>query len=513
MRTTDLPQGAPRPPPRWRLRRRATRRRSSRACSRASTSRRSWRRRDPPRARRPLRRRLACPAGQHRRRRRAARRRRIRGARRPDVARFDGFHPQAVVRCRNADDVAAALGVARRTGLELAVRSGGHCFAGHSSSDGIVLDVGPLAGVALDGEIATLGAGTRLGAVYDALAPHGVTLPAGCGPRVAIAGLALGGGLGVLGRQHGVTSDSLVGARVVLADGRIVDCDAEREPDLFWALRGAGAAGFGVVTSLAFRTCLAPRSTTFHLVWPLRAAADVIGAWQEWAPDGPDELAASLVVTAARDAERPALASVFGALAGSEGDSSRCWTTSSRAPAAIPSGRAGRRRPTARPRPGWASGATGHGPEDADEGHAYSTSAYVGGRLPGCGRRRAGRGVRRQPGCGRGAGARLLAVGRRLRSRAGGRDRVRPPQRPLPAQADGDRRGDGDGRRARRRAALAGCLDGRGAAGGERPLLPELPRPRAAGSRRRVLRHERAPPADDQAALRPERLFRRGSAL
>ncbi len=234
-------------------------------------------------------------------------------ARTPAVARFDGFHPQAVVRCRNADDVAAALSFARRTGLELAVRSGGHCFAGHSSSDGVVLDVGPLAGVTLDGGIATVGPGTRLGAVYDALAPHGVTLPAGCGPDVGIAGLALGGGLGVLGRQHGVTSDSLVGAQVVLADGRIVECHATREADLFWALRGAGAAGFGVVTSLAFRTCPAPRTTTFHAVWAARAAASVIAAWQDWAPDGPDELAASLVVTAARDAERPALASVFGA--------------------------------------------------------------------------------------------------------------------------------------------------------------------------------------------------------
>ena len=272
-------------------------------------------------------------------------------ARRPDVARFDGFHPQAVVRCRNADDVAAALGVARRTGLELAVRSGGHCFAGHSSSDGIVLDVGPLAGVALDGEIATIGAGTRLGAVYDALAPHG----ARCPPAAAHGSPSPGWRWRRPrrpGRQHGVTSDSLVGARVVLADGRVVDCDAEREPDLFWALRGAGAAGFGVVTSLAFRTCLAPRSTTFHLVWPLRAAADVIGAWQEWAPDGPDELAASLVVTAARDAERPALASVFGALAGSEADLEPLLDDLVARAGSDPQWARREERPTARPRPG-----------------------------------------------------------------------------------------------------------------------------------------------------------------
>src|SRR4029453_16561373 len=89
-------------------------------------------------------------------------------------------------------------------------------------------------------------------------ATHGLTIPAGCGPSVGIAGLTLGGGLGILGRKHGLTCDHLLGARVVLADGRVVDCDEHHDEELFWALRGAGGGHFGVVTSLVFRTPPAP---------------------------------------------------------------------------------------------------------------------------------------------------------------------------------------------------------------------------------------------------------------
>jgi FAD/FMN-containing dehydrogenase len=173
-------------------------------------------------------------------------------ARRPALARFRDVHPRAVVRCATAADVAETIAFARRAGIAIAVRSGGHCFAGLSSGDGIVLDVGPMHAVAVEDGAATIDAGARLGAIYDALDAHGVTIPAGCGPRVGIAGLTLGGGLGILGRRHGLLCDSLLEAEVVLADGRVVDCDAERRADLFWALRGAGAAGFGVVTSLRF---------------------------------------------------------------------------------------------------------------------------------------------------------------------------------------------------------------------------------------------------------------------
>src|SRR5262249_2658738 len=195
---------------------------------------------------------------------------------------------------------------------------GGHCFAGGSSTDGIVVDVGPLDGVTVEDGVATIGAGARLGAVYDTLDAHGRTIPAGCGPRVGIAGLALGGGLGILGRAHGLTSDALTGADVVLADGSVVSTDAERDADLFWALRGAGAGGFGIVIALRFRTLAAPAATRLRAAWPAAAAADVLGAWQARSPDAPDAMAASLLVSAPADPDAPPVVIVAGAFTGPE---------------------------------------------------------------------------------------------------------------------------------------------------------------------------------------------------
>src|SRR3954447_9044330 len=140
--------------------------------------------------------------------------------RKPVMARFEHLRPAAIVRCATPADVAATLAVARKLRLPIAIRSGGHSAAGRSSTDGIVLDVTPMRAVAVADELATapselaseavkVGAGMRLGDLYDALAEHGLTIPAGCGPSVGIAGLTLGGGLGTLGRKHGLTCDHL----------------------------------------------------------------------------------------------------------------------------------------------------------------------------------------------------------------------------------------------------------------------------------------------------------------
>ena len=226
-------------------------------------------------------------------------------------ARFHHLRPMAVVACATPGEVAAVLERARRDGVEVVARSGGHCFAGHSSTEGIVVDVSPMAAVELDGELVTAGAGTRLGPLYDALQAHGLAIPGGTCPTVGIAGLALGGGLGVLGRTYGVTSDRLVAAEIVLSDGQALRCDDTRHPDLFWALRGAGAGNFGVVTSFTFRTVPAPVGTNLHLSWPIEAAAQVIDAWQTWAPIAPDELHASLKLTAGDDPARPPSVDVY----------------------------------------------------------------------------------------------------------------------------------------------------------------------------------------------------------
>jgi FAD/FMN-containing dehydrogenase len=246
------------------------------------------------------------------------------------VARFDGgfltraqtVRPEAVVLCKEPADVSATIAFARRFGLETAARSGGHCFTGHSWASGIVIDVSPMSSVSVSDLRATVGAGARLGEVYDALEVDELTIAAGCGATVGIAGLALGGGVGILGRLYGLTCDQLLGAEVVLADGRVVDCDEEREEELFWALRGGGGGNFGVVTSFLFRTVPAPSSTAFHLVWPFSDAAGVMEAWQGWAPDAPDELAASVLITVPGNLDRAPLVNVFGAMVGTESESS-----------------------------------------------------------------------------------------------------------------------------------------------------------------------------------------------
>jgi hypothetical protein len=238
-------------------------------------------------------------------------------ARPPFVAGFDALQPQAVVRCAAPEDVAQALAFARRHGLPVAVRSGGHCRAGYSSTRGMVIDVTPMRTVTVAGKVASVGAGARLGELYERLMEHGLTIPAGTCPSVGISGLTLGGGHGILGRAYGLTLDHLLGAQVVLADGRVADCDNHHHGDLFWAVRGAGAGNFGVVTSLTFRTRPAPASmANFHLAWPHHQATAVIAAWQQWAPNGPGELAADLVLTATGDLDAEPAVEVYGAVLG-----------------------------------------------------------------------------------------------------------------------------------------------------------------------------------------------------
>jgi FAD/FMN-containing dehydrogenase len=235
-------------------------------------------------------------------------------------ARFDQVRPQAVVRCRSSEDIAEAISFARRQGLEIATRSGGHCFAGRSSTEGLLVDVTPMHSVEISNGVVTVGGGTRLGEVYESLLEQDLTIPAGSCPSVGIAGFTLGGGLGITGRKFGLTSDHLLGVQIVLADGGVLECDDHHAEDLFWALRGGGAGNLGVVASLTFRTSLAPTATNFHLAWPVSEAAAVIEAWQSWAPAAPEELAASLVIGASAQVDQPASVEVFGVMLGTESD-------------------------------------------------------------------------------------------------------------------------------------------------------------------------------------------------
>jgi FAD/FMN-containing dehydrogenase len=133
-------------------------------------------------------------------------------------------------------DVAAAVQFVRERGLPFTVRSSGQDFAGHSTSTGAALDVGAISQISVANGHTAVGAGARPGNVYRDLAGYGRTLPGGCGPTVGKAGLTIDGGLGVLGRRHGLLCDRLRTATIVLADGSVVQRDDDHDSGLFWAL-------------------------------------------------------------------------------------------------------------------------------------------------------------------------------------------------------------------------------------------------------------------------------------
>jgi FAD/FMN-containing dehydrogenase len=206
--------------------------------------------------------------------------------------RFDSIHPEGIAFCASEADVQRSIAFARAHALPFTARCGGHSYEGYSTCTGLVCDVGPLGAITIDAsaQSAVVGAGARLIDVYSAIGAQGLALPAGTCPSVGIAGLALGGGQGVVGRKLGLTCDSITSVRIVTADGEIRTCDETQNADLFWACRGGGGGNFGVVTSFTFRLHPIALLSRFSMSWTWAHAADVLAAWQEWAPSGPDEL-------------------------------------------------------------------------------------------------------------------------------------------------------------------------------------------------------------------------------
>jgi hypothetical protein len=205
---------------------------------------------------------------------------------------FDGRQPGAVALCTKPSDVQACVAAAASSTTPIAARGGGHSYVGYSTPDNaLVVDLSGLSGSTVnpDGSM-VVGAGSRLIDVYAAAANAGRAIGAGSCPSVGIAGLTLGGGIGVLSRKFGLTCDQLTSATVVTADGTLRTASANSEPDLFWALRGGGGGNFGIVTSFTFATAPAPALTVFSLQFPAGSVGDVLGGWQQWVSGAPDEL-------------------------------------------------------------------------------------------------------------------------------------------------------------------------------------------------------------------------------
>jgi hypothetical protein len=232
--------------------------------------------------------------------------------------RFDGVRPIAIARCASAADVKRCLEFVRTTGTPVAARSGGHSYAGYSTTSGFVIDVGPMKQVerGASANTARVGAGATLIDVYSALAAMNQGVPGGSCPSVGITGSTLGGGIGVVGRKYGLSCDALTAVELVTADGNSIRCSENSEPELFWAHRGGGGGNFGVVTALEFRTHATRSLTRFLARWDWSHANAVVSAWQQWMPAAPDELWSSLHLDGAGSASDQAHVYVSGVYVG-----------------------------------------------------------------------------------------------------------------------------------------------------------------------------------------------------
>jgi hypothetical protein len=204
--------------------------------------------------------------------------------------------PALIVEASGAEDVQAAIRLARENGMPLAVQATGH--GAIVPADGaLLLKTTALNGLMLDAEagIARTGAGTVWSEVIEAGAPHGLAPLSGTHPGVGVTGYTLGGGAGLLSRKYGFGAESLVSAGVVTGDGERLRVSADEHEDLFWALRGGGG-NFGVVLSLEFRLHPAPSVYAGMVMFDAARARDTLARYVEWAQDEPDESNTALVV-------------------------------------------------------------------------------------------------------------------------------------------------------------------------------------------------------------------------
>jgi hypothetical protein len=200
--------------------------------------------------------------------------------------------PLLIARCADVADVITAVNSGRDNDLRIAIRGGGHNGPGLASvDDGLVIDLSAMKGVRVDlvTRTARVGAGCTQGDIDHATHAFGLAVPAGIISTTGIAGLTLSGGHGYLSRKYGLTIDNLIEADVVLADGSFVVASKDKNPDLFWALRGGGG-NFGVVTSFKFQ--LHPVSTVFAgpIAWDQKHARTIMQRYRDFLPTAPEEL-------------------------------------------------------------------------------------------------------------------------------------------------------------------------------------------------------------------------------
>jgi FAD/FMN-containing dehydrogenase len=200
--------------------------------------------------------------------------------------------PAVIARARSAADVVAALAFARRAGLEVSVRGGGHNVAGRAVTDGgVMISLADMTDVAVDPERGTVSAqgGATWAALNEATGAHGLAVTGGAVSTTGIAGLTLGGGLGWLMAKHGLAADNLLAVELVTAAGEVLEVDAASHPDLFWALRGGGG-NFGVATSFTYRVHPVGMVTGGLIAHPVEAAPELLRFYRDAVAGASDDL-------------------------------------------------------------------------------------------------------------------------------------------------------------------------------------------------------------------------------
>jgi FAD/FMN-containing dehydrogenase len=202
-------------------------------------------------------------------------------------------HPAMIIRCAGVSDVIAAVKFGRTSGLPVAVRSGGHSFPGFSvADDAVVIDLSLMKGIRVDPEARTarVQGGALLGDLDRETQAFGLAVPSGIVTHTGVAGLTLGGGIGWIMRKHGLSIDQLISVDLVTAEGEFVQANEERNPDLFWGVRGGGG-NFGIVTEFEFRCVpLGPYVMAGPVFWPMTQSSNVLRFYRDWVADAPDEL-------------------------------------------------------------------------------------------------------------------------------------------------------------------------------------------------------------------------------
>jgi len=227
----------------------------------------------------------------------------------PNNARWAGVRPLAIAMCLDEDDVRKSIYWARQNNRPFAIRSGGHNYAGFSTTTGLLIDVKPMNVVTPDWDKGTVvvGGGASNQDVANALRSRLLAVPSGRCPTVGTSGLVLGGGWGFGATHSGLTCDSLIATDVVLASGTKVTASATNADDLFWAVRGGGGGNFGVHTSFTFKLVEVSDVTTFNIVWQPGKQVELMMSLQKMQLDNPKTISTRTKVRPREKGAKPKL--------------------------------------------------------------------------------------------------------------------------------------------------------------------------------------------------------------